>query len=95
MGVAYQLIAGRIGQGGLAETVVPLRGPKMTRHDAGARGVVVLHYLGQIPALRSGEGSQPQFVEQPRGASVQGVAWRRRERRTEKIKKKLACELVL
>jgi hypothetical protein len=74
--VVEQPIAKGVGDGGIAEVVVPLRDGDLADDDRGAMAMAVFDDLEQIPALAVGERSEPPVVEDEdvagRGVSSRG-----------------------
>jgi len=58
MGVVQEAIADRVGQGGLAEIVVPVGGRQLARDDRGAAAVAILEDLEQVAALLILDGGE-------------------------------------
>src|SRR5438034_11514444 len=63
MGVVQQAVADRVGQGGLAEVVVPLGGWQLARDDGRVGAIAILQDLEEVAALRILDRRQPPVVD--------------------------------
>jgi hypothetical protein len=63
MGVVEQAVADRIGEGRLAEVVVPLGGRELACDDRGASAVAILEELQEVAALGILDGRQPPVID--------------------------------
>src|SRR5206468_9402352 len=63
MGVVQQAVADRVGQGRLAEVVVPLGGWQLARDDGRVGAIAILQDLEEVAALRILDRRQPPVVD--------------------------------
>ena len=63
MGVVEEAIADGVGDGGVAEVVVPLRNGDLAGEDRGTVAVAILDDLEQIPALEVADRRDPPVIE--------------------------------
>src|SRR2546427_3074910 len=63
MGVVEQAVADRVGEGRLAEVVVPLGGRELACDDRGASAVAILEELKEVAALGILDGGQPPVID--------------------------------
>src|SRR6059036_3296188 len=63
MGVVQQAVADRVGQGRLAEVVVPLGGWQLARDDSRVGAIAILQDLEEVAALRILDRRQPPVVD--------------------------------
>src|SRR5437867_1944189 len=86
MGVVQQAVADRVGQGRLAEVIVPLGGWQLARDDGRVGAIAILQDLEEVAALRILDRRQPPVVDDediPRWTPKTGQSWTPENRREE------------